>query len=792
VVTSSNLQTWARVDIVIKDLQNPSTSKTLQFTNRPAQLGDATYLPLLKSYSGLSLSVGQDGLPSSGNGTITISDQWESLGEHRRIFDYFDRYTPINQAVTVYRAIETIGDLDMPSSWTLIYTGKIESYTKDKETLSFSVSNSLVESKIITKTITEDLAPTGFEVPESSIGKSLPLIFGSTNSIVPALSIAYSDADKSTAYYAYRSQFGTQFVEGSGDKAVYAKDLLDQYVEVKPNSYYASTKLQNGASGANTPTSHGLVEFIAPLDYDLEGCIVTGLKWWCRGLGGGFAGTGKIVLSLYRRPIDAPLFGDVVYPQIWERIASIEVNKSDYTSSFNAGSDFWVYGVLENPVIIKDHPEDYSAESYYTTRPPSYAVGVYLTNYTGSSTTDATSGLTNPFTSNQYYLYRSSTAGDSSLAIVTSGGLPLVGINVADFTYTAGSTDSEGFSYKYLSLTQDALNDRKCDLQQLDLAVSAPAIKDDGSGTITGTIDKLLYEPDEVCKLLGFTWNGSTWADGNIIDTSTYSALTTVFTSGNYQRSVKGFTEGDTSAYDLIGQIAKEMCCFLVPLSSGKLALWPFGSELSVTRVFTDAEILELGSIQETDPSTVINNIKISYNKDYLNINDQWEASGQAANSGGVLVVNKSTSDFYSTLLTNSETLYGKRELEESGSQFIGDETSATTRALYFATRHEHTHRTFNITVKYFDNTDLKLMDVIDVLSVHLPAYFGTSSKARLPTHEGEDVDIYKGEYCKSAQRRRCQIIGLNNDYDGDFPKLVITCREIKSRHPNDPTAENL
>ena len=78
-------------------------------------------------------------------------------------------------------------------------------------------------------------------------------------------------------------------------------------------------------------------------------------------------------------------------------------------------------------------------------------------------------------------------------------------------------------------------------------------------------------------------------------------------------------------------------------------------------------------------------------------------------------------------------------------------------------------------------------MDIIDVLSVHGPSYLGSSSKARLPTYTG--TDIYKGEYPRQATRRRCQIIGLNNDYDGDFPKLVISLREIKPRHNNDPTA---
>lgn len=797
-VTSSNLQPWARVDIVLKSYEDPAQTLTLKFTNRPALQGDATYLPLLLSYSGLSLEVGQDGFPSSGSGSITIADNWNSFGENRRVFDLFDRYTPINQTVTVYRCIETIGDLDMPSSWTAIYTGKVTSYSKSKDSLVFAVTTTLIESKLIGRAITEETAEDMglvFTVPESSLGKVLPLVFGQTSSnvIVPAYSIAYSETEKGTASYAYCAQFGTQFIEETASSPVlYAKDAFGEYVQVTSKGSFLSAELQNGTADAagSYPTSHGKTEFLAPLDYDLRGCICTQLKWWCRGQSGGYVGVGGIVLSLYRKSGNAG-FGDRQKPTTWEQIASVEIPKSDYTTQFNSGSDFWVKGVLETPVVLKDQPEDFSDGSWFVGPPPTYAVGVRLTNYTGSSTTDATSGKTAPMTSDQYYLYRSSTAGE----IWTDPGsvaLPLVGIDVADFTFDTGSTDATGLSYRYVILGQDATQSKKCDLQQLDLAVRVPPLKDDGSGTLTGTIDKPLYEPDEVVKLLGYTWNGSSWVDGNIIDTSTFSSLTTVFTSGNYQRHVRGFAEGETTNQDLIAQIAKETCCFLVPLSSGKIALWPWGAMSNPVRVFTDAEIIELSGIEETDPSTVINNIRIGYSKNYLNIFDQWEASGQASNLGGVVAINKNSGPPYSVYLGNSETIYGKRELEQTDYQFIGDSTSATTRALYLATRHDHTHRVFSMTVPYFDNTDLKLMDVIDVISVHLPSFLGSSSNGRLPTYNGIENDVFNGEYPKQAQRRRCQIIGINNDYDQDFPKLVLKVREIKPRHFNDPTAENL
>ena len=218
--TSSNLQPMVKVELVIKLLTNPATTKTLKFINRSPLIGDASHLPLLQSYSGLNLEVGQDGLPTSGSGSITINDQWESYGKNRRVFDLFDTYTPINQAITVYRSNETIGDLDLPSSWTLVYTGKVESYSKGKDSISFSVSSSLVESKIITKIITEDMSqPGGFypidssmEVPTQSIGKSLPFVFSDTSVTLPAYCLAWNEDIAGNTAFAFASTRWNKFV----------------------------------------------------------------------------------------------------------------------------------------------------------------------------------------------------------------------------------------------------------------------------------------------------------------------------------------------------------------------------------------------------------------------------------------------------------------------------------------------------------------------------------------------------------------------------------------------------
>lgn len=714
----------------------------------------------------MNLEVGQDGLPTSGSGSIVINDQWESLGENRRVFDYFDRYTPINQTVTVYRAIETIGDTDMPSSWTVIYTGKVESYSKDKESLTFSVSNSLVESKIITKTITADMAPSGYTVPDQSIGKSLPIVFGSSAQNCPAYPIKWKATDVASGRYAYVTNLGSQFTHSTSLSQVYAMDRDGVYRSVSStgNSLYGPAT----ASGANYATSHGLTEFIVPITPSpgSDNVAVIKAKWWCKGQNAVITPVGKITATLYRCAGTSV----TAYMRAWEELQSVDIDKSTYQTEVRGVSDFNVTFEFEVPEIWGEAGGDY----YLTAQDYVYGIGIQLSTYSGSSTTDFTSGGSNAASGT--YFYRSS----ENFAEGT-GAVPFIEIVSATKSALTASSDIDvnGLSYNYIDFSGGS------NLAELDIVIGSYGIRNASA---------IIDFPHKALEILSYSWNGSTWADASIFDITTYSTLyASIFDSLThpYIRYLSGMTEGDTTWQDLVNSIVKDTSCFLVPMTNGKLALWPWGNVGSVVRVFTDADMIEVGSFDETDPSTVINNIKIEYGKNFLNINDQWEQSGKPENVTGVIVKNKSSGAPYAEYLTNSEALYGKRELEDRGSQFIGESISATVRAVYFATRHEHTHRTFPVTIPYFDNTDLKLMDVVDICSVHGPSYFGSSSKARLPTYTGIENDIYKGEYPREATRRRCQIIGLSNDYDGDFPKLVMKVREIKPRHKSDPTADS-
>jgi hypothetical protein len=768
---SSSLVYWARVDIACASLTSPSTTTTLKFTNRASKDGNSEYLPLLQSFSGLGLGVDQSGMPRTGSGSIVINDAWESLGYERRIFDIFDRHTAQNQTVTVYEAFEGIDQTDVPSSWTLIYTGKVQRMSKGKDSLTFEVSNDLFPDIKVGRVISSDFALGGSIVPDTSLGKYLPVIFASETSPVLA-----------PAYYIGTDSLGTTFGFAYSVTPNIASDIL---VKNRDGDYvvcsdFSLPVINLSYTGANAVTSHGKTEFLVPIDFtvDENSVLIEKITWYCKGQNNGaITPTGKIICTLYRQ-----LRGDRTFTKTglevydpssdlfsWEPLISKEIEKSAYLTQVRGVSTFGVEFTFEIP-------EPCGSRLINNTEriddPYVYGIGIVLTEYSGSSTTDFTSA--NSANASYDYYYRTTDGGGWAK---TTSAVPAFLIDVSSITQTLNwlSGNIKGVSF---------YNNLGIDYSALDVSVLINKAEDDVSGTITGTPSANISRPDHVLKYL------QTLVGGDYFDFSTFS-YSTIF-DGAFYRRVNGFSQGEESFLDIVSTIIKEMSCALVPLSNGKLALYPWGSTSSVSKVYTDAEILNISDIQETDLSTVINNIKLSYGQNFTGTNDQWEATGQAANISNTIIADSTTSGDFANLLRSFQ-LYGNRELEETTAQFIGDENTALTRVKYLAYRHDCTHRTFEIDASKIDNNSLKVMEIADVLSVHLPAHYGTSNAAAYPTHNGEEVDIYGGEYARRAQRRRCQIIGLNNDYAAEsFPTLQIELREIKSRHTEDPTAEDI
>lgn len=108
--------------------------------------------------------------------------------------------------------------------------------------------------------------------------------------------------------------------------------------------------------------------------------------------------------------------------------------------------------------------------------------------------------------------------------------------------------------------------------------------------------------------------------------------------------------------------------------------------------------------------------------------------------------------------------------------------------AEFLATTYALPHTFVTIELPFFDYTSLDMMDVITVTHPDLPAYFGTTSNAKLPTYNNTETPISQGHYWKRAQSYRMQIEAKEMAFNIDgYPTLRLTCR-VLDNYPKDPT----
>lgn len=784
------LQPWYRADVTLKLRTAPYTTKTLKLISKPAESESATYYPILQDLSGCSVNMGQDFMPKWDSGSITLDDSLGSFGFQRRFSDLLDRYTLTEQPVVLYACATTISDTAPDADFVELWRGVAKSASRsfgDNPTLTISCEAAGIDQRLITKTITADMAPTGFLVPEQSLGKVLPVVFG-INKTVPLYPIQDSETDRRDGRYAIAAEFGSQFtypaytlsvtdyIHYLASNPIYAKTQDGRYREVVclegVTSYDNYSTLWNGLTPDAYPTSWGLTEFICPIG--MVPSIVTGATWLCRGQNnGGITPVGEIICNLYwfelssgRLAIDAP-------------VRTTSVQKSAYLSQVRGASDFTVDFVFDEPFIFGGKYADGSSGWMIP------AIGIVLSNYSGSATTDFCSGKVDTGITPAY----AQRAASGGLYTWTTGAAcPLVSCKRASITQGHAAADRDGKSYYYIDLTGISGVGTKPDLSALSMCMTlSTGLRDNSAGDITGTPYEYLSRPDWAAKLLSYRWNGSAWADPLTFDWATFGDRYTATRSGSFQRSFSGITNGETTLETFLAQMAKEMCAYIIPLKNGKLALWPWGYQSAVSRVFSDEDI-KITGFEIYDPSSIVNECVVAYGDDFLNTLDQWAASSKYANKAGSVALNKDTSAYFAALLSASVSLYGARPLESSDFGLIPDAATAQTYAECMFRTHDHPWHVVKGEVATYKAHTLELLSVCELLVTQLPSFFGVSPEAPLPASNGVEVDLWRGQAPKRAKRYRAQLIGEAPKMSAtEAPMLELSFR-LLDIHANDPT----
>ena len=760
---------WFYVSFALKDSTGATT--TINCSNS-AEIDDgSTYYPILKGISGVSADMGAY-MPLTQGGTIVLDNSPGSFGYERRFSDLLDRLRIIDTEIVIYGARTAIDDTGIVDGFTQIYKARVQRWAYDVEgdSLSIQIAGAPIRKQVLTKVVDSVSFPSA---PTASLGRHLPVVIGSSVEVQAVRIDADGDASPS---YAFATTLSDDFISG-GIQTYYAKDTNGEFQAVVGVSNVNTAFNTYTFTGSGTPWllySHAQLIDLDPADT----YIATHIDMNFKGVGATGAYTEGMRISICtfgQQPEAGPT-----------ELGGVTILKSNYRTQMQASAEFTITAAFEHPVVLSSAAMQYYVvvEQSYNLTDVEYMSGVY--NATPQTIQGSFREALDP--SSQW----SKPASFSTSELMK---FELYGVKFTETTSTAG--DADGLGHASFELTQKSAPTyyTNPDLTELEFVVATDGLKDDGSGSVTGSASSLIERPDHALMLLDKEWDGAAWdgASGRVDDTkysATHAALDA--STNRYYRKVAGRTDGRATVEQIVEEVAKNSGVRLALANSttaGKsLGVYVWGEEISSSATFTDENSRVL-SIEQRGTETIVNRVAMYFDRRLRDLDIvTGSAEGGFRNYAQMVNWTDGTNSIATALCSESQTVFGVRPLAESAFDWLNDSASAEVMAAYFMSLYGKPHSYVTVEVPMFSAETLDVLNVITIIHPALSAYFGTSSLAKAPSYGGDPGDPGLGQYLKRAKSYRAQIEGKSLYFNlGDIPTIRLTCR-ILDNYPTDPT----
>jgi len=760
--------------LTLKSIEDGS-SITINATNiaKNDEIPTTYYYPIIKSIGEVGSSVG-DFLPEAISSSIILDNSPNSFGFERRFSDLLDRYTIINQQIQIAIGIGVEGSSSTATRATE-YVGVVQSIAISDNEIRIAIAGQGINDRIMTCVVDGANLTVYPAAPSQSLGQSIPIVLGSSVEVKPIL---IEDTNSNIVKYAYQTTLGTQFKGGSISK-YYCREIAGlgnerTYLEVN-GAASTSTKLFDKITGTlstSPPFSNEephRTRDISPStgeNYILTHAEVVFLQ--------GTAGnTGNIVLEIWvKDPNGIP----------YKKVADSNRNKADFT--WGAGN-VTVYFIFQSPVPLTA-PTGYVA---YITQTVLTGGTVYPTYITGGGAGSATSYT------------RSNSAGASTFESWTKHVVSqrnfasaFYGVVLAVVDPTSTEIMPNGLSYQYFSATMILGGSWAGlgfpDLTDLDFIVKCAGLKDNSSGTITGVANAVITNPVHMANVLSYEWNGSSWVAGQF-NTATHSASqANLTTSGAYYRQIGLVTQGQNTRIDILQRIARASACKFTMSAdtSTPLGLYAWGSKVQES-IWIDEEDFSLLSYQVLGTETIVNAVEMYYATTLRPLAYPLQLNGlnQYRDYEQRLFWNYQTNSETAAISTVSNTCFGERRNADPEYAAIQDQTSAYNIIRFLLKTYALPHHYIEIDVPYIKYKSLSLLSVIGICSTQIPAFFGTTQAATMPTYAGDATNINEGYEFRRANIVRAMIESKRVVFEGNqAPILRLRARILNN--PKDPT----
>lgn len=785
-MAAPNLNVYFYVSFTLKDKIDSGTL-TVKFANRWDH-SDYTgeKLPLLKSLPNVGVTHDRFG-PSAFRGTIVVDNSLDSYSRDRKFTDLFQRYSIANQPVEVFAAnAEVAGGPTFFSVWKGIATDWEQIIEGEDQEVRIQVESRLFERKYVTRAITPSMeSVTDGNPPAQSIGKHLPLILGNDREVLGYRITSDGAATPSWAYGTVygRDQFGTSKFYYPSLTSYKARNVRGVYATIDSAALTTTEVFEDDLTAfsyTNTYLSNDAWNGAAK-DRAID------LNW--------SAGKNYILtqgFAYFQQAASATQYGYFTF-EIYEKdpITGAPTNLIGIGKRNKEGITFSTSGhnkiefAFERPVLLN------SANGYFFAIKQASVNGstdLKLAKYTGAGTQEYWL-----FQDNSWIKWVNTTDGNPSK--MWWGLYGAVATNIPGNLITYDSTDL-GFAYFTWSQKTAISGLTNPSLDDINWIVVTNGLRDDSSGTITGTVNQQLNYVQQIAEVLDLTWpSGSTptgpaTASGRW-DFSAYSATHTSPSTPStdiYWRELDGSTEGKQLQEEIIRELCRNNGYRVVLRNDGKLALWAWGTTTATTAVI-DQKLVKLLRWYTLDLSSVINEIRIAYDKNYSTFDALQQASqGIPGDYNSNLYWYPSFSVLTALLAGNSATLYGKRPTEVLTFPFIKNPQSAETMARMHMVLFKHPPQYVEFEMPLLEAYSYQPMNVLEIINPSAPSYYGSSSKPKLPAVDGETIDPLDGFDLVRAPSYRVQIENRILKLNASQGPVIEFSGRVLDNYPADPT----
>lgn len=649
----NKIDKYILVEIRFQQKTSPYSNVTYYFSDRYIEQGklylnSPEYYPLLISVSGLGSELGEV-LPKNKTGSIVLSNARGTIQHDFRVGDFLASHSVIDKVVRVRTFEKKLGVPGSSGDLVLEFNGFCSgvSINHSNDTISFDTYENYGGTDLLNAVVTEEAYD---DINPAAVARPMNVLFGSGVESVGLL------VDKATdAYsYGYGSTIGTQYIN-SGVTRVLAKDKsTGLFGEVSSVTSVSDPEVDGMGITGNYDTMY--LDILEGVEYAYRvnvsgGRIITGGRFYVLSTDDHPPSNAEFVGNKFNFAMYGNLAG-YTEPDQKNKKSSCSVLAADFELAYTG--DFGP--VVPNPRTV--WRLDFVFDEAFVLHDG--VTGYFSWSQELGDATEFLFPISNTDDTRQLWVIPGSTDPGEDRTFTFEGSEDVVhwllwGVEIEDLSTNLASLDVDAATNRGISRIRllpaiTTYGQTVETLDKLELIIVADGLKDDTSGTITGTPGELLDTTEYVVKFLNSQMNS------RAVVTNQYD-----FDHITASSAVSGSFDSLTTVKDAISEILFNGSAKLVPLRSGNLAYYRYGAR-KLSYIFASEEDARLLNLKIGDKADIINSGHVFYNrsKQPLTIEELQEGSKNYAS--GLTLTPSNTAG-----LANSSALYGRRYLDDRG-----------------------------------------------------------------------------------------------------------------------------